>query len=102
MRRIVFALFVCLAAVPAFADKGGRHGDDDDLWEARKRGDVLPLHRILEQIGEDFAARVIEIETERRNGTIVYEIYYLDTEGRRRDIEVDARTGKILPPHEDD
>lgn len=101
MRRVVLALVLSLAIAPAFADKGGR-GNDDDLHEARQRGEVMPLAVILERIRPEIGDRIIEIETDRKSGVILYEIYYLDESGRRREIEIDARTGEIRRMEDED
>lgn len=101
MRRLFLALAMLAVALPAFADKG-RGGDDDDLNEARKRGDVLPLAQIMEKVAHVTGGRIVEIETERKHGAVLYGIYYLDAEGRRREIYVDARTGTIVESKQDD
>ena len=102
MRLAVIAalLLSALGAVPAAAD------DDDDardeLYEARKRGDILPLDRILKRIDPAIGRHIVDIEVEREDGRVIYEIYYLDRRGRRRQIHVDAGSGSILREKEDD
>ena len=42
------------------------------------------------------------IEFEEEHGVMAYGIYYLDPAGRRREVYVDAATGKILEDKRDD
>ena len=100
MRRVPLLSVLVLLAGPSLA--GDHRGHDDDLSQERKRGHVLPLAVIMERIGPTVSRNIVEIETERHEGAIIYEIYYLDGEGRRREIAVDARTGTILAPAGDD
>lgn len=102
MRRTVLALILLLLAAPAFADKGGREDDDDDARDARRRGEALPLAVILEMVRDVTGKRIVEIETEKKRGALLYGIYYIDAAGRRREIYVDSRTGAIVESKEDD
>lgn len=95
MRRILLALTLALAVAPASAD-GGRAHDDDDLHEARRHGEVMPLAELLELVRPAIGGEILDIEFKRKGDRIHYEIYFLDGQGRRREAEVDARTGEIL------
>ncbi|MBK8457939.1 MAG: PepSY domain-containing protein [Phyllobacteriaceae bacterium] len=101
MRRTVLVLLLSLLAAPAFADKGGGD-DDDDAHEARRRGDALPLPVILEKVRHITGKRIVDIETEKKRGVLLYGIYYIDAKGRRREIYVDSRTGVVVESKEDD
>ncbi|MFZ1682484.1 MAG: PepSY domain-containing protein [Rhizobiaceae bacterium] len=101
MRRAVPLLLLCLlAAAPAAADKGGH--DEDDLRVAVKRGEALPLKAILEVIRPVTGDNIVEIEPKRRSGRLMYDIYYIRSDGRRREIRVDARDGAIIDHGKDD
>lgn len=99
MRRALLLCLVILFSAPALADKGG---DDDDAHEARRRGEALPLAVILEKVRDVTGAHIVEIETDRKKGRLLYGIYYIDANGRRREIHVDARDGAIVESEEDD
>jgi len=45
---------------------------------------------------------ILEVEVEHEDFGIAYEIYFLDPQGRRREIYVDARTGEIMLQQLDD
>lgn len=103
-RLLTASVILLLAAGNAGAKDGGKDGDrdEDDLYKARKRGDVLPLETILEKISNRIGRDIIEIESGREDGRYVYEIYYLDAGGKRREVYVDAATGEIIKDRTDD
>lgn len=88
---------LALLVTPSPADEG-KHDtrDRDEISEARKRGEVLPLSQILIMVRPIIGDRVVDVEFEREDGILVYEIYYLDGDGRRHEVYVDARTGSII------
>ncbi len=102
MRITALALALALAAtmaVPsAFADKGeGGHGETHEkLDEARKQGKIMPIELLLKLLEEKLKGEILEIELDDKDGRLYYEIYYLDSAGRRIEINVDAATGEIL------
>ncbi len=104
MRTFFYALFALMLLVsPGPADEGRHESPDrDDLSEARKRGEVLPLARILIMVRPVIGDRVVDVEVEREDGRLVYEIYYLDKDGRRHEVYVDARTGSVIRKRRDD
>jgi len=61
--------------------------------EAKRRGDILPLVRILEIAREYAPGEVIEVEY--KAGPL-YEIKTLLDNGRVLELELDARTGALL------
>ena len=86
-------------AIPsAFADKGeGSHGETHEkLDEARKQGKIMPIELLLKKLEEKLKGEILEIELDDKDGRLYYEIYYLDSGGRRIEINVDAATGEIL------
>lgn len=103
MRRLMlFAITLvplAVAGMPAHADSDRR--EREELNAARKRGDILALSDILDRLPTQIGNNVIEVSFEREHGRLLYEIYYLDADGRRREITVDARDASILG-HGDD
>ena len=64
---------------------------------------MLPLETILERIRPATGGgKILEIEHDSDDGRVVYEIYFLDSSGRRREMEVEAATGRILKNELDD
>ena len=112
-RRKFAAIFASVALLPAAAvladddddDEGkgrGRRGrgkyddDHDEAYEARKAGDILPLSEILTVVRSRFPGEVVGIEFEVDEGIPVYEIKVLEPDGRYLEIELDARTARVL------
>jgi uncharacterized membrane protein YkoI len=77
------------------------HADDDDADHDRARaavlrGEALPLDQILARLPLREGERLIEAEFDREDGRWVYELEFLGTDGRVRELEVDALSAAIL------
>lgn len=90
--RISLALVVLLVATGSVADGYDYH----DAFRLRESREILPLEDILDRAGLGEDTRVLEIEIEREHGVLVYEIEYVDEQGRIREVYIDARTGAVL------
>jgi uncharacterized membrane protein YkoI len=92
MRTALFLLMV-LMTMPAPA-----RGEDDHerARAAVSRGEALPLATILQAIPLRQGERLLDVEFERDDGRWVYELELVDNRGRVRELEVDARSGRIL------
>lgn len=92
--RLLYLTFAgCLAMPIASA------ADDDDAryaTEQLQKGVILPLSEILERVRHVTGDTILEIEIEREDFGPVYEVYFLDPDGRRREIYVNAVSGEIL------
>lgn len=78
---------------------------DDDYIEARRlldSGEVLPLEVILKNVRQLFPGKVLEVELEKEDQQIVYEIEILGDDGVIREIYINAKTGKQMFSKEDD
>jgi uncharacterized membrane protein YkoI len=95
---LIFALWATLAIPAAFADDGNEgYGDNHEkLDDARKHGKILPIEQLLKLIKERLKGEIVEIELDDNAGSLYYEVYYLDSGGRRNTVYVDAATGAIL------
>ncbi|ABI76069.1 peptidase domain protein [Hyphomonas neptunium ATCC 15444] len=99
-----------LAAVaPAFADwdedgddDDGDRGDEEIVWDARKRGEILPLEIILGSVLQQYPGELLKLELDEDDGYLIYEIEVLTRRGTVLEMDVDARTGRILDIEEDD
>ena len=77
-------------------------GDDHEAaYRLRERQDILPLEELLRRAHLGADARILEIEREVLHGRHVYEIEYVDGNGRIREILIDASDGKILSEEEE-
>ena len=78
---------------------------DEDHIEARRlldSGEILPLEVILNNVRQTFPGKIIDVELEREDGRIAYEVEILDTDGVVTEVYINARTGKVLSVKEDD
>jgi uncharacterized membrane protein YkoI len=94
-----------LAAGMLLVTMSGAAADDDDHEFARRaleQGRALPLADIIAKVARQVPGKVIEVELEDDDGTLVYEFKVLSPQGRLQEIEVDAATGKILKIEDDD
>lgn len=98
---VVLCLAIALALPSSFADDRKEQREQDAIREALQRGEVLPLVRILALAQKAVPGDVIEVELERKRGALVYEIKVLTSNGRVREIKLDARTGTVLEIEDD-
>jgi uncharacterized membrane protein YkoI len=94
-----------LAAITttAIADQGrGRSGDHDDALAAVEARQALPLTRILQIAQTAVPGEIIEVELDREDGRLIYEVDILTSTGRLRQVEIDARTGEVLEVEDED
>lgn len=72
---------------------------DDDSREVRRlvqEGKIIPLEELLATHRERLQGRILDLEVDREQGRVVYEIKTLDSEGVVREVEIDAQTGEWL------
>jgi uncharacterized membrane protein YkoI len=96
-----YLLPLLLVLAPAVAQAGD---DDHDHVEARellRRGEILPLPRILDAARERVPGDVIEVELEREDDGWEYEVKVLTEAGRVRKLYIDAGTAKVLKVKDD-
>ncbi len=91
-------LALLLAATPA----ASRDLDQDEALRLRREGLILPLESLLQKAMERHpGARLLEAELEEEDGIYVYEIELITADGAAREIELDARDGRLLKDEED-
>jgi uncharacterized membrane protein YkoI len=95
---VTLPLALLLAASPA----AGRDLDQDEALRLRREGLIMPLEALLQRAMERYpGASLLEAELEEEDGIYVYEIELLTTEGVARELELDARDGRLLKDEED-
>ncbi|WP_213271438.1 PepSY domain-containing protein [Hyphomonas sp.] len=106
-KRLLIGCLLLAAAGPAFAD--GDADEDDDgrrdqevVWDARKRGEILPLEVILATVLQRYPGELLKLELDDDEGYLIYEMDVLTRRGIVLEMEIDARTGRILDIEEDD
>lgn len=86
-----FAILLQVSA-PIHADKL----DQDDALQLFEAGKIQPLPLILHTARARRPGRVIEVELEREQGRVVYEVEVLDGRGRIWEMHIGAATAKVL------
>jgi uncharacterized membrane protein YkoI len=86
---------------PALSD------DSDDIGQDEARrllesGRILPLDTILQQLSASIPGKVLAMELEFDDGSLVYDFKVLSPNGRVQEVEVDATSGRILKIEDDD
>ena len=95
-RLIAGILIVLSTAIPA-------DQDHDTSKRLREAGKILSLEAIVDNYRQRYGGgRILEVELEFERGRYVYEIKFLDQNGRVRELEYDARTGELLGIEEED
>lgn len=98
MSYVSLITFMLLGPLPAaFAD--------DDHIEAKRlleTGQILPLEDLLKNLRQTLPGKVLEIELEREDHQIVYEVELLGEDGVIKEVYINARTGKVISIKEDD
>jgi Peptidase propeptide and YPEB domain len=96
------ALGLLLWAGLALSPAGGhgkdkdRGGDHERARDALQASEVLPLATLLEQLRRSHPGQVLEIEIDREDGRLIYEVKLLHANGQLLKLELDAATGQVL------
>ena len=93
MGRLIATLLLlwCGAVGTAPADD-----DHDHARALRDAGTIVPLERIIARLQADGPVRVLEVELESLGDGWVYEVEYLDPQGRVMERYFDAVSGEPL------
>lgn len=109
-RRRLFAVssvVVLLAASAVWPGLAAKDSDDKKkseqaaVREALRRGEILPLAKILAIVAVQVPGEVIKVELDRDDDKMIYEIKVLADSGRVREIELDARSGEVIKIEDD-
>ena len=93
MRRLLPSL---LAAALGLTAAPGQADDQEAVRALREAGAILPLAEILDRLSLPPGSRVLEVELERGQGRLLYEIEVLGPDGRVREWRVDAASGTLV------
>lgn len=75
--------------------------DADRALRDRAQGKIKPLSEIIGIVQRAVPGRIVETEFEYDDGIPVYEFYVLQPGGKRREVKVDGRDGRIIKIDED-
>jgi uncharacterized membrane protein YkoI len=67
-----------------------------DLQEAVREGRIVPLPDILDWLEARYVGQVLEVELERDDGRMVYEIEMLGPQGQVVEFAFDAASGELI------
>lgn len=81
----------------------GRDLDQDEALELSRSGAILPLEQLLERaLSSHPGSTLLEAELEVEDEGHVYEVELLTPDGIVRELELDARSGRLLKDEVDD
>lgn len=94
-RMSLLLVAALLAAAPVCVALAGK-SDHVEARELLKRGEIVPLARILDVVKTKVPGDVIEVELERDDGAWQYEVKVLTPAGQVRKLYLDARNAAVL------
>jgi uncharacterized membrane protein YkoI len=87
----------------ASVELSARDLDHDEARRLLSEGLILPLEHMLQLARERYpGAALLEVELEEEDGILVYEIELITEDGIVRELELDARDGRLLKDEVDD
>lgn len=103
---ICLVLTLWLSAGAAQADDDAGHDIDHDqaeeAYEGARQGAFLSLSDVIKRASPKIDGEIVKAKFEKVGGIPAYEIYFLDKQGRRQEIYLDARTAKPITRAGDD
>jgi len=75
---------------------GSLFASDFDVRDLETNGKIMKLSLVLEKVHQVYPGRIIEVELEKENGILVYEIQIIDHQGVIWEISLNAKTGELL------
>lgn len=90
-------LFLVLAV--GITNPLARAGEDisqNEIRELVRQGELLSLESILSLYPEKQYGKLLDLEAERDQGTVIYELKTLHADGRITELKIDARNGSLL------
>ena len=99
--RGISAWVLTALLLSAYAQARDLH--QDEALQVRQSGAILGLEQVMQGVlGRYPKAELLEAELEEKHGQYRYDIELLTSEGVTRELDVDARDGRILRDKEDD
>ncbi len=99
LRRRTMTVLLCALCGGLGAAWPVAHAERDDgqrARAAREQGRIMPLERLIAQVNRSVPGRLLEAELDDDDGVLVYELRWQLADGRRLEIELDARDGRWL------
>ena len=104
MKTVLPRAAMLVMALLATAGAAQAHDlSQDEALRLSREGVIRPFEEILPAaLGRYPGSRLLEAELEKEHDTYIYEVELLTAEGVVRELELDARDGRILKDKEDD
>lgn len=103
MKRLAGCSLIIVLFAAATLSVAARDIDQDEALRLRQQGDIMALEKLLGIATSLYpGARLLEAELEEDDDIFIYEVELITSKGVVREIEIDARTGRILKDEEDD
>jgi uncharacterized membrane protein YkoI len=97
MNKVILILLLCFPLVSLADDI-----DHDDAFRLKQSGEILPLESILKTAKQYHDGKVLEVDLEKKRGTLIYEIKILDNEGILWEMKINAINGSVVSEEEED
>ena len=101
-RYVLKQVIVSVAALLCLLTAGLADSDHDMARRLKKMGNIVPLERILDTLGETRDVRILEINLRERAGRLIYHVEYIDPSGVVIERQYDAQSGALLQTREDE
>jgi len=93
--------FLFLALVVGTTDSALLFADDSDdladhVLQWVKEGKVIPFETLMRRYGKRLDGRLLDLEVERENGRIIYEMEIMRADSVVYEIKIDAQSGEWL------
>lgn len=95
MKTIFLFLVLVVGTTSGFvlaSDKVSR----DEIRKLVQQGKLLSLDTIMKSYPEEEYGSLIDLEVEPDDGTIIYELKFLRSDGQVIEMKIDARNGRLL------
>lgn len=96
LRPGLAAALVLLIATTGPVTEASADNDWHDLHGRVSRGELVPMVSVLDWLEAHYAGQVLEVELEREDGRLVYEVEMLGPRGQRVEFEFDAASGELI------
>lgn len=101
MKTAIMALTLTLLSTIVMSS----YADSNDHIRAKELldgGNILSLEIILQKARDQYPGKILEIELEKKNNQLVYEIELLTTNGKVLELLFNAKTGHLISTEEED
>lgn len=101
--KSIFRAFLILSIAALAPCASARDLGQDEALRLREKGKIIPLEKVMAQVIKTYPnASLLEVELEEEDDIYIYEVELLTENGIVRELEIDARDGKILQDEVDD